>query len=104
MSEALTVRGLIQETDLGLELVSDAGVERVIRGIQLSDLEDPTPYMTPGMVLLTTGETFAALPLTGVRLLDRLAALDGAALGVGVGVGHYLELVCPSLGARMPRP
>ena len=91
MSEALTVRELIQQTDLGLELVADAGLERVIRGIHLSDLEDPTPFMTPGMVLLTTGETFATSPVVGVRLLDRLAALDGAALGVGV--GHYLDHV-----------
>lgn len=91
MSEALTVRELIQQTDLGLDLVADAGLERVIRGIHLSDLEDPTPFMTPGMVLLTTGETFAASPVMGVRLLDRLAALDGAALGVGV--GHYLDHV-----------
>jgi purine catabolism regulator len=98
MSEALTVRELIQETDLGLELVSDAGLERFIRGIHLSDLEDPTPYMTPGMVLLTTGETFAESPLTGVRLLDRLAALDGAALGVGV--GHYLDHVDPLIVAH----
>lgn len=98
MSEALTVRELIQQTDLGLDLVADAGLERVIRGIHLSDLEDPTPFMTPGMVLLTTGETFAATPAMGVRLLDRLAALDGAALGVGV--GHYLDHVDPLIVAH----
>jgi purine catabolism regulator len=98
MSEALTVRELIQETDLGLELVSDAGLERVIRGIHLSDLEDPTPFMTPGMVLLTTGETFAASPAVGVRLLDRLATLDGVALGVGV--GHHFDHVDPLIVAH----
>ena len=98
MSDALTVRELIRETDLGLELVSDAGLDRVIRGIHLSDLEDPTPFMTPGMLLLTTGENFAVCPATGVRLLDRLAALDGAALGVGV--GHYFDHVDPVILAR----
>jgi len=98
MPESLTVRELIHETDLGLELVSDAGLERAIRGIHLSDLEDPTPFMTPGMVLLTTGETFAASPLTGVRLLDRLASLDVAALGVGV--GHYFDHVDPLIVAH----
>lgn len=98
MSEALTVRELIRETDLGLELVSDAGLDRAIRGIHLSDLEDPTPFMTPGMLLLTTGETFAEHPAVGVRLLDRLAALDGAALGVGV--GHYFDHVHPAILAR----
>lgn len=98
MREVLTVRELIQETDLGLDLVSDAGLERVIQGIHLSDLEDPAPFMMPRMVLLTTGETFAACPAAGVRLLDRLAALDSAALGVGV--GHYFDHVDPLILAR----
>ena len=98
MAEALTVRELIQETDWGLELVAEAGLDRVVRGIHLSDLEDPTPFMTPGMVLLTTGEMFAALPLKGVQLLDRLSALDGAALGVGV--GHYFAHVDPLIVAH----
>jgi PucR family transcriptional regulator, purine catabolism regulatory protein len=98
MGEALTVRELIQETDLGLELVGAAGLEGVIRGIHLSDLEDPTPFMTPGMILLTTGEAFASSPSVGIGLLDHLAALDGAALGVGV--GHYLDHVDPAMIAR----
>lgn len=91
MPEALTVRELIQETDLGLELVSARGLERTIQGIHLSDLEDPTPFMVPGMVLLTTGQRFASAPEPGLRLLDHLAALDSAALGVGV--GHYFDHV-----------
>jgi PucR family transcriptional regulator, purine catabolism regulatory protein len=98
MSDALKVRELIQEADLGLELVSAEGLERVIRGIHLSDLEDPTPFMIPGMVLLTTGETFASSPSVGVCLLDRLAKLDCAALGVGV--GHYFDHVHPQMLAR----
>ncbi len=101
MRDVLTVRELIQETDLGLELVSEAGLERVIRGIHLSDLEDPSPFMTPGMALLTTGEAFASSPAAGVRLLDRLASLDGAALGVGV--GHYFEHVDPAVLAHAAR-
>jgi purine catabolism regulator len=98
MRDALTVRELIHEADLGLELVCEAGLERVIRGIHLSDLEDPSPFMVPGMVLLTTGETFASSPDAGIRLLDRLASLDGAALGVGV--GHYFDHVDPVILAR----
>lgn len=93
MREALTVRELVFETDLGLELVAENGLDRVVRGIHLSDLEDPTPFMTPGMVLLTTGEAFATAPAGGVRLLDRLATFEGAALGVGV--GHYFDHVDP---------
>lgn len=95
VGDALTVRELIQQTDLGLELVADAGLDRVIRGIHLSDLNDPAPFMTPGMVLLTTGAAFASSPEAGVGLLDHLAALDGAALGVGV--GHYFEHLDPAI-------
>jgi PucR family transcriptional regulator, purine catabolism regulatory protein len=101
MRDALTVRELIHETDLGLDLVSEAGLERVIHGIHLSDLEDPSPFMMPGMVLLTTGETFASSPAPGIRLLDRLASLDGAALGVGV--GHYFDHVHPAIVAHADR-
>ena len=89
--QALTVRELVQETDFGLELVSEVGLDRVVKGIHLSDLEDPTPFMTPGMVLLTTGEAFAASPDKGLRLLDLLDGMDVAALGVGV--GHYMSHV-----------
>jgi PucR family transcriptional regulator, purine catabolism regulatory protein len=97
--ELLTVRELVQETDLGLVLITGPeGLDRVVRGIHLSDLEDPTPFMTPGMVLLTTGQAFAASPAAGMRLLNRLSALDVAALGVGI--GHFFEHVAPEISAR----
>jgi purine catabolism regulator len=97
--ELLTVRELVQETDLGLVLITGPeGLDRVVRGIHLSDLEDPTPFMTPGMVLLTTGQAFAASPAAGMRLLNRLSALDVAALGVGI--GHYFEHVAPEISER----
>jgi PucR family transcriptional regulator, purine catabolism regulatory protein len=98
VGDVLTVRELVQETDLGLESVSEAGLERPIRGIHLSDLEDPTPFMMPGMVLLTTGEAFAAAPQVGIHLVERLTALESAALGVGV--GHYFDHVDPAVVAR----
>jgi PucR family transcriptional regulator, purine catabolism regulatory protein len=98
MGEALIVRELIEEADLGLELVSAWGLDREVHGIHLSDLEDPTPFMIPGMVLLTTGEAFATSSAVGVCLLDRLARLDCAALGVGV--GHYFEHVHPLILAH----
>ena len=98
MGETLIVRELIEEADLGLELVSAEGLDSVVCGIHLSDLEDPTPFMIPGMVLLTTGEVFATSPEVGVCLLDRLAKLECAALGVGV--GHYLEHVHPLMLAH----
>ena len=90
--ECLTVRELVREAGLGLVLMTgESGLDNVIEGIHLSDLEDPTPWMTSGMVLITTGEVFARDPRVGLQLLDRLKGSGAVALGVGV--GHYLDHV-----------
>jgi PucR family transcriptional regulator, purine catabolism regulatory protein len=97
--ECLTVRELVHEADLGLVLITgERGVDTAILGIHLSDLEDPTPWMTSGMVLVTTGPTFASSPDVGLRLLDRLKECGAAALGVGV--GHHMEHVPAAMVAR----
>lgn len=86
------MRELVIEAGLGLvPLTGEVGLDNVIQGIHLSDLEDPTPWMTSGMVLVTTGVTFATSPDVGLRLLDRLKEREVVALGVGV--GHYVEKV-----------
>ncbi len=86
------MRELVQEAGLGVvPLTGDVGLENVIQGIHLSDLEDPTPWMTSGMVLVTTGVTFAGSTDVGLRLLDRLKERDAVALGIGV--GHYMDSV-----------
>jgi purine catabolism regulator len=90
--EYLTVRELVHEAGLGLVLLTgEVGLDNAIEGIHLSDLEDPTPWMTSGMVLVTTGATFAESPEVGLRLLDHLSERDAVALGVGV--GHYVDKV-----------
>jgi sugar diacid utilization regulator len=97
--ERLTVRELVDEANLGLVLVSgEPGLDRVIEGIHLSDLEDPTPWMTSGMVLVTTGESFASSMTKGLHLLERLEAIQAVALVVGV--GHYLDAVPMEIVAR----
>ncbi len=86
------MRELVQEAGLGVvPLTGEVGLENVIQGIHLSDLEDPTPWMTSGMVLVTTGVTFAGSTAVGLRLLDRLKDCDAVALGIGV--GHYMDSV-----------
>jgi purine catabolism regulator len=97
--EYLTVRELIYEAGLGLVLLTgEPGLDKAIEGIHLSDLEDPTPWMTSGMVLVTTGHAFAASPEAGLQLLDRLEACGAVALGIGV--GHYVERVPDAMLAR----
>jgi purine catabolism regulator len=101
-SDHLTVRELTQDAGLNLPVVTgEVGLDRRIEGIHLSDLEDPTPWMTPGMVLITTGRVFSADTQAGLRLLDRLAGIGTVALGVGV--GHYLDTVPPAMIERALR-
>src|SRR5664280_644988 len=88
----LTVRELVEDSELGLRLVAgEAGLDQSVKGIHLSDLSDPTPYMIHGSVLLTTGSLFASDPEPGVALLDRLASIDAAALGIAV--GHHVPRI-----------
>ena len=97
--EYLTVRELVHEAGLGLVLLTpEVGLDNAIEGIHLSDLEDPTPWMTSGMVLVTTGATFAKSPEVGLRLLDRLR--ESAAVALGVGVGHYVDKVPDAMISR----
>ncbi|MCX6363506.1 MAG: PucR family transcriptional regulator ligand-binding domain-containing protein [Actinobacteria bacterium] len=95
----MTVRELVHEAGLGLVLLTgELGLDNAIEGIHLSDLEDPTPWMTSGMVLVTTGATFAQAPEIGLNLLDRLRERDAVALGIGV--GHYVDEVPEAMISR----
>ncbi|MBA2522825.1 MAG: PucR family transcriptional regulator [Solirubrobacterales bacterium] len=82
----LTLSNLLGE--LGLETVVDGGAgERRIRWVHISELEDPTPFLSGGELLLTTGInlTSASRQRDFVRLL---AGKDAAGLGFGTGFDH----------------
>jgi purine catabolism regulatory family protein/PucR-like helix-turn-helix protein/diguanylate cyclase with GGDEF domain len=88
----LTVGSLV--ADCGLELSAGAdGADRPIRWVHISELEDPTPWLSGGELLLTTG-----IQLKGAarqrRFLARLAEREVAGLGVGTGFEHK----------RLPKP
>jgi PucR family transcriptional regulator, purine catabolism regulatory protein len=88
----LTVSSLVD--DCGLELAAGTdGAERPIRWVHISELEDPTPWLSGGELLLTTG-----IQLEGAarqrRFLARLAERDVAGLGLGTGFEHK----------RLPKP
>jgi PucR family transcriptional regulator, purine catabolism regulatory protein len=82
----LTVGGLTEELDLELA----AGAERAdgpIRWVHISELDDPTPWLAGGELLLTTGIQLT----TAARQRAFLALLDDrglAGLGLGTGFGH----------------
>jgi purine catabolism regulator len=60
---------------------------QVLTGVHISELEDPTPYLEGGELLLTTGIPLAGGPLAIRDYVGRLAAKGIAALGLGLGAG-----------------
>jgi purine catabolism regulatory family protein/PucR-like helix-turn-helix protein len=82
----LTVDHLV--ADCGLELVAGTGAgERRIRWVHISELEDPTPWLSGGELLLTTGIQLKG-PARQRRFIALLDDHDVAGLGLGTGFEH----------------
>jgi purine catabolism regulator len=82
----LTVRELLGEVDVRL-CCGEAALDAPVRWVHISELRDPTPWLSGGEVLLTTGLQLD----TAARQRDfvvRLADHHLAALGVGTGISH----------------
>jgi PucR family transcriptional regulator, purine catabolism regulatory protein len=82
----VTVGSLV--SDCGLELAAGTGAaDRELRWVHISELEDPTPWLSGGELLLTTGITLGTA--AEQRRLVRLLSENGvAALGFGTGFDH----------------
>jgi PucR family transcriptional regulator, purine catabolism regulatory protein len=82
----LTVGSLV--SDCGLELVAgQESAERSLRWVHISEHEDPTPWLSGGEVLLTTGYNLGT-PAKQRRLVELLTGEGVAALGFGTGFDH----------------
>src|SRR6478609_1621179 len=82
----LTVGSLV--SDCGLELIAgDDDAERAIRWVHISELEDPTQWLSGGELLLTTGIQLSS-PARQRRFVERLAEHEVAGLGLGTGFTH----------------
>lgn len=88
-----TLRALLTRGDLRLTLaddvVEDAALDRAVRWVHSSDLADPTPFLSEGLVLLTTGTQFEETPDdpdTYRAYVHRLAARGVVGLGFGTEV------------------
>jgi purine catabolism regulator len=82
----LTVRELLRELDLGV-LAGEGGLDLPVRWVHISELPDPTPWLSGGELLLSTGmqlDTADAQREFVARLAD--AHLSG--LGFGTGFSH----------------
>jgi purine catabolism regulator len=82
----LTVRSLIAEFDVRL-LAGEAGLDLPVRWVHISELLDPTPWLSGGELLLTTGMQLET-PERQREFVVRLAEHQLAGLGFGTGFAH----------------
>ena len=84
----LPLRDLIEDLDIRL-VAGEEGLGRPVRWVHISELADPTPWLSGGELLLTTG-----MQLGGAAeeraYLERLVARDVAGLGFGTGFAHAI--------------
>jgi len=84
----LTVREIAESESLGLGVVAGAeGLANEVTWLHVSELEDPTPFLEGGELLLTTGLGIGELATTQRAYVRRLAAHGLAGLGFGLGFG-----------------
>jgi purine catabolism regulator len=89
----LTVREVLADVDVDL-LAGEANLDVPVRWVHISELADPTPWLSGGELLLTTG---IALD-TAQHQRDYIAALaDHGLAGLGVGTGFTHETVPEAL-------
>lgn len=83
---AVTVGDLLNTPGLALSLVAGgAGLSNPIRWVHVSELEDPTPWLKGGELLLTTGMGVGKTAPAQRAYVERLLRADLAGLGFGVG-------------------
>jgi PucR family transcriptional regulator, purine catabolism regulatory protein len=82
----LVLRDLLR--DLNVRLVAgEAGVDSAVRWVHISEIVDPTPWLSGGELLLTTGLQLERAD-TQRDYLRRLAGHGLAGLGLGTGFAH----------------
>lgn len=95
----VTLDQLLEKLPPGLKILHDGGSgSGLLRWVEPSELEDPTPYLLDGEFLLTAGLPFADepedLPLADTYV-QRLVTAGVAALGFGL--EPYFDAVPPAL-------
>jgi len=84
----ITVRELLELPGLGLRLVAgEGGLDKAISWAHASELTDPTPWLSGGELILTTGLAVKGTPARQRSYLKRLARAGVSGLGFGVGFG-----------------
>ncbi len=84
---APTLRRIAAIVPLHLEVLAGRnGLDRSVRWVAVSELEDPTPFLEGGELVLTTGMRLSAGD--AVPYVSRLVARGATGLGFGVGLSH----------------
>ena len=82
----LTVKDLLEHLELSV-LTGEDGLDMPVRWVHISELADPTPWLSGGELLLTTGMQLDT-PERQRDFLLRLADHQLAGLGFGTGIVH----------------
>lgn len=82
----LTVRELFRDADIRL-LAGEEALDAPVRWVHITELEDPTPWLSGGELLLSTG-LLLDTPERQSAFVHRLADHGLAGLGFGTGFGH----------------
>jgi purine catabolism regulator len=82
----LTVRELLRELDVRV-LAGESGLDLPVRWVHISELLDPTPWLSGGELLLSTGLQLDS-PERQREFVARLADAQLSGLGVGTGFTH----------------
>ncbi|WP_125099622.1 PucR family transcriptional regulator [Leucobacter chromiireducens] len=94
---------LLHQYQLGLVLIAgtdEATASRPVQWVHVSELEDPTPFLTPRTVLLTTGARFDTVQVQADAdaYVAGLLAAGVTALGVAIGL-HWDRVPAPIVAA-----
>ena len=85
----MRVEDILRLPGLALKLVAGGeGGRHAIRWVHVSELEDPTPWLKGGELLLTTGMGLGKTPARQRAYVERLAAARLAGLGFGTGFSY----------------
>src|SRR3954465_9412269 len=82
----LTLRELLRELEVQM-VAGRAGLDQALRWVHISELRDPTPWLSGGELLLTTGLQLDT-PQQQRQYIARLAGHGLSGLGFGTGFSH----------------
>ncbi|MEY9850189.1 PucR family transcriptional regulator [Streptacidiphilus sp. MAP5-3] len=99
----VTIESLVAMPGLGLLVrAGDTALERPVRWVHTSELDDPVPYLEGGELLLTTGLKLGKGKEKLRQYVHRLADAGVAGLGIGVGL-TYAEVPAALIEAATER-